>query len=418
MGWGEERGKGEYPWYACYRIGTLPNGRPKVKKEPGFATEDAAKKHALDQEADIRRGRWHDRSRGDLTLDDYFYKKWLPVQKVSQDSKDRRTSEYRTHISPRWGTGTLNEIDPFDVLAFEIELYTKLSNSTAGNVMGLLRQMMDLAVFGKLLDRSPMMPREMRTATRPDDTRPGMVATLDEVFSIADRLPAALALMTLTAVFSGMRWGEVAGMRRRFLTLRPATENESASGHYVIDPKVGALKEKRSGTRYFGPPKGGKGRTVELPSFLVEVLIRHIASLDKGRDLVFANRRGGSWGHSHVINDYWRPACDGWPARPPARRGHGWREAVPAADPIRTGLRFHDLRHTHKTWLADDGIEPRARDERLGHESEGMDAVYIHPTDKMRAAILAALEDRWNQALLTLPTPKWLPIPVGTAGQR
>ncbi|MBO6209774.1 MAG: tyrosine-type recombinase/integrase [Schwartzia sp.] len=36
---------------------------------------------------------------------------------------------------------------------------------------------------------------------------------------------------------------------------------------------------------------------------------------------------------------------------------------------IKTSVRFHDLRHTHATWLLEDGFHPKVVSERLGHSS-------------------------------------------------
>src|SRR5439155_15152166 len=88
----------------------------------------------------------------------------------------------------------------------------------------------------------------------------------------------------------------------------------------------------------------------------------------------------------------WRRACDGWPARD-AVWGHA---PLIEAPPIHTGLHFHDLRHTHKTWLADAGVDPVARDERLGHVTPGMDGVYIHATPAMRRKVLGVLQRQWE----------------------
>jgi integrase len=64
---------------------------------------------------------------------------------------------------------------------------------------------------------------------------------------------------------------------------------------------------------------------------------------------------------------------------------------------VAEGLVMHDLRHTHKTWLAEDGVEPVARDERLGHATPGMDGVYIHVTPAMRRKVLDVLQARWDE---------------------
>jgi integrase len=411
MPYAEKRGDGPFPWRARWLLPPNGDGKKHYDSEPGFATDEDAlefgRKKEQEQEVDLRRGTYRDPKRGEITVDDYFWKKWLPAQTFSQSSADTRAGEYRTHIKPRWGSTPLNGIDSFDVGAFERHMYSIRAESTAGNVMDLLRFMLDDAAHADLIPRSPMLPRQRgsRGARKPKRTRPGRVATIAEVLAICDRLTQAGALMTLTTLFTGMRWGEVAGMRRGFLVLHPAAGARPASGHYVIDPDIGAVHEQRSGRRLFAHPKGHKGRTVELPPFLVEILLAHLEAIGEERQLLFVNSRGGAYNHSSFDNKHWRPACDGWAARKASYGTRGARDAAPA---VHKGLWFHDLRHTHKTWLADDGCEPIARDERLGHATPGMDGVYIHPTPAMRARILDVLQARWDAAAPN-PSPKWLP---------
>lgn len=59
----------------------------------------------------------------------------------------------------------------------------------------------------------------------------------------------------------------------------------------------------------------------------------------------------------------------------------------------------HIFRHSVKTWLHDDKIHPRAIDELIGHESQGMDAIYVHVTPLMRQEREAAMQARWLQAM-------------------
>lgn len=388
MAYAEKRGDGPFPWRVKFK---KPDG--SETSASGFATEEDALNHGRDQEADIRRGRWHDPKAGEITLDTYFWKKWLPAQRLSDKSVRNHKGEYRTHIAPRWGTQPLNTIDPFEIAALEKQLLTTRSASTRRNVMDLLRFMLDDAVHAKMLQHSPMLPRQRGRGQRePEKVRPGQVTTLAAVLAIGVRLKPGDALMALVTLFTGMRWGEVSGMRRSFLTLEAAGGERPARGHYVIDEKIGAVHEEQSGRRFFGPPKGNKGRTVELPAFLVELLIEFLGTFPLERNLLFVNQLGVAHNNSSFTNNHWRAACDGREGRGVVR-GHA---ALEPWEPIHAGLWFHDLRHTHKTWLADDGIEPVARDERLGHVTPGMDGVYIHVTPSMRAKILAALQARWD----------------------
>jgi hypothetical protein len=62
-----------------------------------------------------------------------------------------------------------------------------------------------------------------------------------------------------------------------------------------------------------------------------------------------------------------RPACDGHAKR-------GWQPLIP-------GFRFHDLRHTHRTWMDEDGIAEALKCQRLGHQLPGIRGVYAHATE-------------------------------------
>ncbi|WP_460675390.1 tyrosine-type recombinase/integrase [Lentzea nigeriaca] len=64
--------------------------------------------------------------------------------------------------------------------------------------------------------------------------------------------------------------------------------------------------------------------------------------------------------------------------------------------PINQEMHFHDLRHTHETWLVEEKVPRVLRLERLGHERKDVDDDYSHVTDVMIARMLAALQHRWE----------------------
>ena len=46
-------------------------------------------------------------------------------------------------------------------------------------------------------------------------------------------------------------------------------------------------------------------------------------------------------------------------------------------------MHFHDLRHTHETWLVEDQVPRVLRLQRLGHKREDTDDFYSHVTPAM-----------------------------------
>ena len=112
------------------------------------------------------------------------------------------------------------------------------------------------------------------------------IPTLQEICAW---LPHDASPLVLTSAFTGMRWGEICGMRRSYLTLHPAQGERPEYGHYNVDPVLGAVHETVRAHRYYGPPKtvlkNGNGREIDLPPFLVELLIDFVAAMGE-RDLL------------------------------------------------------------------------------------------------------------------------------------
>jgi hypothetical protein len=85
-------------------------------------------------------------------------------------------------------------------------------------------------------------------------------------------------------------------------------------------------------------------------------------------------------------------------------RGRGIRiipDDVPVASwlPLVPGLTAHGLRHGHRTWMAEDGIQDILAEQRLGHEVPGMRGLYTHVSDRLREALVKALQARWEDSL-------------------
>jgi hypothetical protein len=67
--------------------------------------------------------------------------------------------------------------------------------------------------------------------------------------------------------------------------------------------------------------------------------------------------------------------------------------------PIKLGLTPHGLRHSHKTWMAEEGTPEILAEQRLGHQVPGMRGLYTHVSERMRAELTQALQARWQESL-------------------
>ena len=54
-----------------------------------------------------------------------------------------------------------------------------------------------------------------------------------------------------------------------------------------------------------------------------------------------------------------------------------------------------DLRHTHRTWMDEDGIAEAVKAQRVGHQMPGIRGVYAHVTEPMHRPLLETLQERW-----------------------
>jgi hypothetical protein len=61
-------------------------------------------------------------------------------------------------------------------------------------------------------------------------------------------------------------------------------------------------------------------------------------------------------------------------------------------------MHFHDLRHTHETWLVEDHVPLVLRLQRLGHKRKDIDDFSAHVTPAMREKVLTALQQRWEHS--------------------
>lgn len=64
-------------------------------------------------------------------------------------------------------------------------------------------------------------------------------------------------------------------------------------------------------------------------------------------------------------------------------------------------MTFHQLRHTHKTWMAEHHTPPSLQDYRMGHAPRGVQGRYEHHTHAM---IIELMQDLQRRHAATDPT--------------
>lgn len=197
-----------------------------------------------------------------------------------------------------------------------------------------------------------------------------IVATPEQVHTIADAMPDRWRLLVLLGAYGQLRFGELAELRRS-----------------DVDLDAGVIRIRRAMSRVdgrivVGPPKSQAGkRSVAVPPHVLAELRAHVAAYAQpGRSgLLFTTPRGAQL-YSSVIHREWSAA----------------RSSADLPE-----LHFHDLRHAGITWLARLGATTKERMRRVGHSTPAMVLRYEHADD----ARDAELADRLA-ALVVVPMPR------------
>ncbi|MDA0565146.1 tyrosine-type recombinase/integrase [Streptomonospora sp. S1-112] len=346
----------------------------------GFATKEAALNWGEEQEAEVRARIWIAPEDREIAFE-IFAEQWMASARLADNTRAKYRCYLDAHILPKWGKWPLISIfnSHVDIQGWVSQLHEDLAEPSVSSVFALFSTICNSAVRAR---RIPANPCNGIRVTSGDYETERQVATPAQVLRAAMRLHhtcgrAGFVLCLLNG-YTGARWSELAG-------LEPHEYDEVNRAIPVRTPlreTAGRVaKAKRAKT------PAGK-RWIQLPDFLAALYTDLLVQAEPGQP-VFAGRRGGYLRRGNFRARFWRPAWDGCPGSDQA-----WLRA-----PILPGFTFNEGRHTHRTWLAEDGVPEVARAARLGHRMRGMGHVYEHVTPAMRDQVRSALEERWLRSL-------------------
>lgn len=321
----------------AYRARVLgPDGRQRSLGT--FPNATAAGRAASTARAEIQRGQWIDQRRAKITLDAWIAE-WMPSRPVRPATLEKDRERYANHIKPYLGDLRLIQLTPFRIQAWMTQLDRDGRNpATVKKAHTLLKTA--LGVRGAVGDnRLPANPCQSVPAPTVERGQKWTLLTRDQFEQILTHAPGWEPLL-LVAAFGGLRWGELAELRRSDFNPLHGTLTISRA----VDPK-GRV----------GPPKSGKPRTVTLPQRAVQALDEHTKMLLPDA-LIFTAPRGGRLSASNFRLRVWTRACT--------------KAGVTA--------RVHDLRHSCASWLLDSGATLAQVRDHLGHSSVTVTELYLH----------------------------------------
>jgi integrase len=343
---------------ARYDVRTRIDGRVVTRT---FKRRKDAEAWAAVTEADKLRGVVVDPAAGRITIE-RLAEMWLASNPGKRESTiGRDLSALHVHILPAIGQRRIQNIRPPDVQQLVGTWADRLAPRTVGRTFATLRALLNYAVAAELISRSPCRNVKLPRG----HVRKPQVVSEDELAVLAGAIDSRYSLMVWFGALTGLRWGEIAGLRVGHLDLleRSVTVDE-------------IVTRDRTGKTIVGPPKSEAGRrTIALPGVLVEPLAAHLAtqgvSAAHPRAYIFPGPEGQPLGYANFRTRIWVPATEA--------------AGIP-------GFGFHDLRRMSATLLIRGGVDVKTVQTRLGHSDPrltlGLYAQAVGAADRAAADVL------------------------------
>jgi len=351
-----------------------------AQHERSFATRKEAEEWLAEQTTAVRYGSHIARRQGSRLfreVADEWKHTWINLQPRTRSGYD---AILRVHVLPHFGNAKVADVDARAIQAFITELSLRRKRETVLHVYNVLRSVLGLATRRHYLAANPCQGITMPKEEREERT----FLTHSEVEALAAVITPHYRALVLTAAYTGLRAGELHGLRWKRLDL--------LHGRLRVEESLKPVGKKWADGQsdlMFGPPKTkGSRRTVGLPAFLVQVLTAHQMGPVPGGSgpdaLVFTTPSGTPIRQSLFYRRHFKPAV--WEALPQAKHG----------------CRFHDLRHTFASLMTEHDVGLIELSTLMGHTNTKTTSDrygHLQPGAEQRAA--AALNDGRLEARAT-----------------
>jgi integrase len=257
---------------------------------------------------------------------------WVKI--ISKEIKLSTLTDYRysmnRYILPRFGSKPIKEIGHIDIRKFVAEL--TCAHKRKNNVLVPMRSVFKMAFMDEILDKNPM-DRIRNLKTDKPDICP---LSMEEVRLFLDNVSLRFKNFFAVAFFTGMRFGEMAGLK-----------------WHNIDFRLGVIKVRE--TRVMGEegrPKTKKStRDIKMLPPVIEALRDQRKETFGKSDYLFLNQYGIPLDPSPTNLYVWKPALK------------------------KSGLKprsMYQTRHTFATLMLDAGEHPGWVQRMMGHETMQM----------------------------------------------
>ena len=260
----------------------------------------------------------------------------------------------RKHLLPFFGRMRLSEIGAADVQMFLTAMSKRVAPRTVLSLRNRLSKMFSVAVLWRYVQSNPVKGVQVPALT---DARKRVALTPQQFRALSRELSEPYRTMALVAVLSGMRSGEIFGLRWRYVDFE---ERSILVAETVYQGRSSLPKTRASNRKVF------------VADMVLEALGR-LKSLGGGQDdFVFSTSKGTPFNPNNVRNRILIPACR--------------RAGIPL-------IGWHDMRRTFATWSNPTGESLKALQTQLGHTDSRLTlGVYTQPMPEAQRQLAAKVE--------------------------
>jgi integrase len=338
-----------------------PLGRSRSRT---FRRKADAERYAREVEVDKDRGHWIDPRGADMPLATWVEIYLSLARSLAPTTQQTYRRDLYHYVLPRFGAVRLGRLSAEEIEQWlNDEMAGGLAPSSVHRHYRTLRRVLQTAV-----EKDRILSNPCDKVRPPKIPRTEMAAlTWEQATALADAHSDRFRPMIYLAIDTGMRWGELVGLRRKSID--------------VVRCKVRVVEQLvrlEDGEWVKRPPKTDAGRrTVTISSSVAEMLAEHLERFvdPEPGALVFPNRAGHPLSHSSF-------------------QTHHFRKAQEASGVY---CRFHDLRHTSVALAIAEGAHPKAIQTRMGHSSITVTLDrYGHLFPELDEAIATAFDARFR----------------------
>jgi integrase len=317
----------------CYTV-VFTDSRGQRRERSAGSTKKAAENLRVRIERELAEGTFEREEEEEHSFAE-FCDRFLAAKE--QETKKSTVADYesviRNHLKPFFGGAPLSEITPIMVEDFVLYLEVKgCSPTTRRKALRYLRIIIRRALSMELIVRDPTLAIKLPRVEKRDMD----YLSPEEVGALLAAAVGDLKVLLATACYTGLRQGEIIGLRWKDVDFKSRVVRVSRTYHHVYG---------------FGSPKSKAARrSVPMIESLVDMLSeqyeRH--GCPNPEELVFPSRAGTPKDCRNLVQQEFEPLL------------------------LRAGLRrvrFHDLRHTFASLMVEGGCDIKTLQVLMGHSS-------------------------------------------------